>query len=143
MSAYHNHKIINIISIVLLLTLLLTVFFYPTSSRILSTIVLVFGIELAIIFTVHRNWESKKSNKLTNIQFTRNTFLDLLGLALTMGAAIWLGRLAGDYAGQAVGVEAGQTWGMIAGIVAGMGAGFAGALIAGRVWGRVSEPLRV
>jgi hypothetical protein len=86
--------------------------------------------------TGEKQWRSKEA-------VVRNTFLDLLGLALTMGAAIWLGRWAGGYAGHVVGIESGQTWGMIAGIVAGMGAGFAGALMAGRVWGRVSSPLRV
>ncbi len=145
-----------IISILLLITLLVALFLYPNSSSVFSMIILTISIGAAIIFTVHRDWETlqqaqepEKSNGAAKNQFIRNTFLDLLGLALTMGVAIWLGHFvglsvnsAGSYAGQAVGMEAGQTWGLIAGIVVGMGAGFAGALIAGRAWGRVSEPLR-
>ncbi len=148
----------HILLILLIIILLIALIFYPDISQALSIAILTFSIGIAIIFTIHRNWEAKKSNELTNSQFARNTFFDLLGLALTMGAAIWLGHFdklsvnsAGGYAGQAVGMEAGQTWGItstalsarIAGIVAGMGAGFSGALLVGRVWGRVSLPLRV
>jgi hypothetical protein len=132
-----------VISILLLITLFITLFLYPNSSSTFSILILIISIGAAIIFTVHRNWEAKQSNELTNTQFTCNTFLDLLGLALTMGVAIWLGRWAGGYAGQAVGIKIGLGRGMIAGIFVGMGAGFAGALVVGRVWGRASEPLRM
>ncbi len=142
-------KYAYLISILLLIILLIALLFYPTSSLILSTTIITFSIGTAIIFTIHRNWGAKKSNKLSNAQFARNTFIDLLGLALKLRAVIWLGHVdklsvnsAGGYAGQAVGMEAGQIWGIIAGIVTGMLAGFAGALLAGRVWGRVSSPLR-
>jgi hypothetical protein len=131
-----------IISVALLVVLLVTLVFYPDTSQILSVALLVFGLGAAILFTIHRNWETKRDNELTNAQFARNTFLDLLGLALTMGAAIWLGRMAGGYAGQAVGITSTALSARVAGILAAMLAGFAGALVAGRVWGRISEPLR-
>ena len=115
------------ISILLLVALLVALLFYPDSSRALSMGILIFGVGTAIIFTIQKNLHEHKEDNLTNKNFLRNTALDLIGLALTMGAAIWLGRLVGGYTGMAVGSRAGQNWGMLAGIVAGMGAGFVGA----------------
>lgn len=125
-------KYAPIISISLLIILLVGLLFSPTPSRLLSTIMLVFGIGTAILFAIHGNWETKKDDELTNAQFGRNTFIDLLGLALVMLSAMWLGRMAGGYAG--------QNWGMFAGVVVGVVAGF-GAV--GKVWGRVGDRLRV
>ena len=133
------------ISILLLVALLVALLFYPDSSRGLSMGILVFGIGTAIIFTIQRNWQKhnpstgtgQEHSENTLSEFLRNTALDLIGLALTMIAAIWLGRLAGGFAGMAVGSKAGQLWGMLAGILVGMGAGFIGAWSVGRVWGMV------
>ncbi len=127
-------RFIPIISILLLIALFVTLFLYPNSPSTFSILILTFSIGIAIIFTIYRNWEvprqaqeePEKSNGTARKQFVRNTCINLLGLALTMGAAIWLGRWAGGYAGQAVGMEVGQVWGMIAGIAAGMLAGFMG-----------------
>ena len=111
----------------------------PVISVSLLIFPLIFGIGMAIAFTARENWEQKESNELTKSEFTRNTFLDLLGIALTMSAAMWLGRLLGGYAGQAVGSKIGQAWGMIAGIAAGMVGGFAAAFVVGRVWGGINS----
>ena len=134
---------------VLLVLLIFSSVLYPASSPAFSIAVLTISIGIAIIYTIHRNWEihqqalePEKSNGAARKQFIRNTILDLLGLALTMGVAIWLGRWAGGYAGQAVGITSTALSARVAGILAAMLAGFAGALIVGRVWGRASEPLR-
>ncbi len=138
------------ISILLLIALLVALLFYPDSSRALSMGILTFSIGTAIVFIIHRNWQKhnpstgsgQEHSEKTHSEFLRNTALDLIGLALTMGAAIWLGRLAGGYAGMAGGSRAGQhfdyaqyrLWGMLAGILAGMTAGFFAAWSVGRVW---------
>jgi len=124
-----------VVSILLLATLLLTLLFYPEISQTLSTALLTFGIGTAIIFAIQSNRETKQNDELTNTQFARNITIDLLGLAITMGAAMWLGRMAGGYAG--------ETWGMIVGIVAGIAVGFGAALVVGKVWGKVGDRLRV
>lgn len=128
-------KYAPIISILLLVVLLITLLFYPDTAKILSVALLIFGIGIAILFTIHGNWQTKQSDELSNAQFARNTAIDLLGLALIMLSAMWLGRMAGGYAGQA--------WGMIAGIMAGIAIGFGAALVVGNVWGKVSYRLRV
>ncbi len=123
------------ISILLLVALLIALFFFPLSSRVLSTIIIVFGIGTAIIFTVQGNWEEHKEGKTTRSEFIRNTIIDLLGITLVMGAAMWLGRLIGGYAG--------ANWGLLAGIIAGMAVGFGVAFLARKVFKKVTEPLKV
>ena len=130
------------ISMLLLTAFLTALLFYPASSQALSTVILVFGVGTAIAFIIQGNLEKHKKGELTRSEFIRNTFLDLLGLALTMGAAMWLGRLAGGYTGQNVGIKAGQGWGMAAGIAAGMIAGFGAAFLVGKIWGVVSNRLQ-
>ena len=84
-------KYAPVISILLLAALVVALFFSPPSARLLSTIIFVFGIGTAILFTVHTNWvlrqaqEPHKEDGLTNAEFVRNTIIDLLGLALVMG----------------------------------------------------------
>ena len=119
-----------IISILLLIALLATLFFYPAASRVLSTIVIVFGIGTAIILTVQKHWQTYQNTEYTREKMIRNLALDLLGLALTMGAAMYAGRLAGGY----FGIRAGL-W---AGLFAGFAGGFAAAWAVRSVWGRVS-----
>ena len=58
----------------------------------------------------------------------RNLVLDLLGLILTIGAAMYVGRLTGGY----FGLRAGFWVGLIAGFLA----GFFAAWVVRSVWGR-------
>jgi len=119
----------------LLIILLITLIFQQSSAQTLSTIIIVFGLGTAILFIIYDNWVAKKNDELTNAQFGRNTTIDLLGLAFVMLSAMWLGRMAGGYAG--------EIWGVAAGIIAGIAVGFGAALVVGKVWGRVSDRLRV
>jgi len=124
-----------IISILLLIALLVALLFYPDSSRGLSMGILIFSIGTAIIFVIHRNWQKHKEDELSNTDFLRNTIIDLLGLALIMGSAVWLGRLTGIYVGLA--------WGKFASIIIAMAVGFIAAFLVGKVWGKVAEPIKV
>ena len=128
------------ISILLLVALLIALFFSPLFARLLSTIIIVFGIGTAILFTIHANWvlrqaqEPYKEGGLTNAEFFRNSIIDLLGLALVMGAAVWFGRLTGYYVG---GILGNLAWIIVAMIV-----GATVAFVVGKVWGKVAEPMR-
>jgi len=130
------------ISILLLIALLATLLFYPASSSAVSMVIIVFGIGTAIAgigtaiaFVIHGNWGKHKAGELSKTEFLRNTTLDLLGLVLTMGVAMWLGRLAGGYAG--------QIWGMLAGIVAGIAVGFGAVFLVHRIWRKVTDPMKI
>ena len=130
-----NHeKITTTLLVLLFVTLLISLIFYPNFSPTLSIIIFILTIGTAVFLAIYHNRQSKEQNELTNIEFVRNTVIDLLGLALTMGSAIWIGRLAGIYAGQA--------WGILMGIVAALLTGFIAAFVVGRVWNKISSPLR-
>ena len=122
------------ISVFLLIALIIALFVSPPSARLLSTIIIVLGISTAILFTVHTNWQKHKENKLTRPEFMRNTIIDLLGLALVMGAAVWFGRLTGYYVGRVLG--------NLAGIIVAMIVGAAVAFVVKKLWGKVVEPMR-
>ena len=121
------------LSLLLLLALIIALLFSPPSARLLSTIIIIFGIGTAILFTVHKNWEKHQNSEITRPEFMRNTVIDLLGLALVMGTAIWFGRLTGFYAG--------GLWGNVLGIVVAMVVGAAVAFVVNKVWGKVAEPV--
>ena len=131
----HLLKYAPAISILLLAALIVTLFFSLSSARLLSTIIIVFGIGTAILFTINNNWEKHKGNELTRPEFIRNTIIDLLGLALVMGAAVWFGRLTGFYVGGVLG--------NLAGIIVAMIVGVAIAFVVQKVWGKVAEPMKV
>ena len=122
------------ISILLLLALIVALFFSPPSVRMISSIVIIFGIGTAIIFTVQNNWQEHIEGQITLTEFLRNTFIDLLGLTLVMGLAIFLGRLVGAYVG--------AIWGILAGIIAGMAIAFGVSFGFSKIWGKATEPLR-
>ena len=122
------------ISILLLLALVVALFFSPPFAHLLSTVIIVFGIGTAILFTINTNWERHKREEITRPEFVRNTIIDLLGLALVMGAAVWFGRLTGTYVGLA--------WGNVLGVVAAMIVGFAVAFLVKNVWEKVGEPMK-
>ncbi len=123
------------ISILLLAALVVALFFSPPSARLLSTIIIVFGIGTAILFTINNNWEKHKENELTRPEFIRNSIIDLLGLALVMGVAVWFGRLTGFYVGGVLG--------NLAGIIIAMIVGAAVAFVVKKVWGKIAEPMKV
>ncbi len=122
------------ISLLLLLALVIAFFFSPSTVPLLSTVIIVFGVGTAILFAIHANWQKHKEGELPHSEFLRNTIIDLLGLGLVMGAAVWLGSLTGAYAGTALG--------SIPGIVAAMLVGFAVAFIAGKLWEEVIAPMK-
>jgi hypothetical protein len=87
------------------------------------------------LFTIHKNWEKHQNSEITRPEFMRNTIIDLLGLALVIGAAVWFGRLTGFYVG--------GVWGNLAGIVVAMIVGAVVAFVVKKVWGKVAEPMKV
>jgi len=68
-------KYAPLILLLLLATLIVALFFSPPSARLLSTIIIVFGIGTAILFTIHANWvlrqaqEPHKEGELTRPEF--------------------------------------------------------------------------
>ena len=122
-------KIQTLIVVIFTLTLLIIMFFLPAIAQIASIIVLSISISMAFMFTFQKHWGSYQQAECTREKMTRNLILDLLGLLLTMGAAMYAGRLAGGY----FGIHAGFWIGLLAGFVG----GFLAAGMVRSVWGKL------
>ena len=74
----------RIISIILLLILLASLFFWPSLSSPLGMAVLVLAVGIAIFFTIRKHWGAYKNDELTRTQLTRNIAVDVLGIFITI-----------------------------------------------------------
>lgn len=101
---------------------------WPELTRLISIHVLLISIGLMVgnIFKNHR--QAYQRAECTREKMVRNLGFDLFGLLLTMGAAMYFGRLAGGY----FGLRAGFWIGLISGFLG----GFAAAWAVRSAWGR-------
>ena len=116
----------------LLLALFLSFVYYPNTSIWLSSILLVFGLGAAVFFTVQKHIPPYKQGKVTRHKLARNILFDLLGLLLTIGAASYLGGMAGSLT---------SVYGLWIGLAVGMTVGFAGALGVRLLWERMMRAI--
>ena len=122
-----NHR--TLIAILLILIILATFLFAPTFMQLTSMIILFVSIGMAVVLISQKHWRSYHEAECTREKMSRNLSLDLLGLLLTMGAAMYVGRLAGTY----IGLHTGFWLGLIAGFVG----GFLAARVVRSAWGRI------
>lgn len=122
-----------IISAFLLSALLASMFFWPHLTPWLSLALLLVGLGMPIFFAVQKHWQKFNQAECTREKMVRNLGFDLLGLLLTMGVAMYAGRLAGGY----LGLHAGFWIGLLAGFLG----GFLGAWMARSVWGKLVSVL--
>jgi hypothetical protein len=123
-------KIQTLIVIIFTLALLIMMFFLPAIAQIASIVILLISISMAFVFTFQKHWSLYQQAESTREKMTRNLILDLLGLLFTMGAAMYVGRLAGGY----FGFRAGFWVGLLAGFVG----GFLAAWLVRSAWGKLS-----
>ena len=124
----HFEKQRIFISVVVIVSILVNLLFWPTTSRSISMVVLLSSTGLATIFIVQDHWQSYVQAECTREKMTQNLTRDVLGLLLGMAAAIFAGGLAGQWAGMQAGL-----W---AGLAAGFLVGFLAAWLVRSVWGR-------
>jgi len=122
------------LSIALLIALIVSIFFYPSASGWLSVVLLISSLGMAIFFITQKHLSSYKQGQITCLKFIRNILLDILGLLLTIGAASYLGGMAGVWA---------SNYGLWTGFAVGMIIGFAGALGVRSIWGRMLKVVQV
>jgi len=121
------------ISVVLLIALIASLFFYPSISSKIGIVLLIFGLGMALVFTYQKHIGSYKQGQITRLKFTRNILLDILGLLLTIAAASYLGSMAGT--------RLGASFGLAAGLIAGIGSAFVVAWGVRKLWLKVSAML--
>ena len=119
----------TLIAIILLSILLATFLFAPAFKQLASMVMLVSSITMAVVLVSQKHWKTYQNAECTREKMIRNQVFDLLGLLLTMGAAILVGRFAGEYFGIRMGI-----W---VGLLAGFAGGFLAAWGVRTVWGKL------
>ena len=117
-----------IISIMLPLTLLASMFFLRSITPWISISVLAVSISMAISLSVEKHWRTYQRAECTREKMIRNLTVDLLGFVLSIGTAMYAGRIAGGFVGQRVGF-----W---IGLLAGFAGGFLAAWAVRSAWGK-------
>ena len=132
LSFFEKHPIL--IALIIITVLLSVFFFSPAYIQQMSVVVLIISISLTLIFTVRRHLHSYQNAECTREKMIRNILRDLLGLVFTMGAAMYVGRSAGNYFGLKNGF-----W---AGLAAGFAGGFTAAWCVQILWRRLFAVVR-
>src|SRR6266478_5507993 len=83
----------SIISILLLIAILASLFFWPGISRSFGTVVLVVSIGIVVAFAVAKQVRMYRQGRIDGLALVRSIALDLIGILLTMAAAIFACRL--------------------------------------------------
>ena len=121
--------LLTLISLLLLLTLLASMFFWPNITGWISIAMLTISIGIAIFLSARKHWKSYQKAECTREKMIRNLTLDILGFLLTMGAAMYAGGMAGGYLGLRAGL-----W---IGLLAGFAGGFLAAWVVRSTWGKL------
>lgn len=119
-----------IISITILVVLIVSLFFNPKISAWISVILILSNLGMAFFLLLQKHIQPYKQGQVSRIKFTRSILLDVLGLLLTIGAASYLGFMAGRWA---------SVYGTWIGLVVGMAVGFSAAWLAREAWARVAH----
>jgi hypothetical protein len=133
-------KIQPITSFLLIITILLSLFFFPSITRYLSMIVMVVGLTVIIAVTIQRHVQAQREGKITRPLMLRAIAIDLTGVLLSMAAAILVAGKVGVLAAEAAGRAWGGTAGILAALVAGLVVGAGVGLLVRWLWQKVSRP---
>ncbi|MBM3125767.1 MAG: hypothetical protein FJZ87_11965 [Chloroflexi bacterium] len=119
-----------LIPLLLLLVYAVALAAYPAIANRVGNALIIVCLGLALLFIIQNNWHAFTLGRISGSKFVRNILLDVLGLLLTITAASYLGRLAGNWLGVSFG-------GWI-GVITGLGIAFVVSWSVWRTWGRVS-----
>jgi len=103
-------------------------FFLPAFAQTISITILLASISLTIFFIFRTHLQSHQQAECTREKMICNILIDLLGLGLVIGAAIYIGRLAGAY----FGLQSGLWIGLLSGFLG----GFITAWLIKALWGK-------
>ena len=73
---------------------------------------------MAIMLILQKHWKAYQQAECTREKMMHNLAFDIISLLLTMGAAMYVGRLAGGYFGLRAGFWLGMLAGFLGGFVA-------------------------
>ena len=133
------------VSLILIVTLLASLLFWPSLSSPLGMAVLGLAVGIGIVFTIRKHWNAYQAGELTREQLSRKFAVDVSGIFITISIISFLGGLAGQYIGFLAGNAAEVRWpgagavvGIIAAILSAFVIGYGVRLLVGSTWGRLS-----
>jgi hypothetical protein len=137
------------ISIVMVLATLTFLFLFPAIAQPLMWIVIIAGIAVAVVLAVNRHYRKYLQEHYSRGKLMRNAGLDILGILLAIGCAIWLAGIiaarvvpaatnAIESVQPGIGYLAGIVAGLISALAVGLGVGFFVRWVWGKLMARVS-----
>ena len=123
----------TIISVFLLLTLLVLIWFFPSSGLILGMVFLSFSLVIAGSAVVEKHRKAYLHNKITHNIFIRNVVLETIGIVLAMTLAGLLGRYIAEIVTKQISNDLTKyVTGIATGLLVGIGIG----IFIKQTWGR-------
>ncbi len=124
----------KIISFLLLLVLVLSMFLLPSATPVLGIVLITLSLSLAFTAIFRRHRLAYQAGRLTGKRFAWNVFLDVFGTLLAMAlAALGARYIAGLATGPIGNTLLKIVAGILVGMLVGMGVGFA----VNKLWGRL------
>lgn len=112
-----------LISILLLISLLASLWLWPEAQGPLSVEIIVLSVGMLLSFTIHRRLEESRQGALDHSVLWRMIILDVVGVLLVLGLAMYVGSLVSQAVGTAVYnalLESHLGWAEAAAIVSGL-----------------------
>jgi hypothetical protein len=137
-----------LISIVLLVLLLASLWLWPEKQGVLSLAIIITSVGMLLAFTVHRRVEENRKGVIDRSTMNRLIALDCIGILLVLVSAM----VVGSYVSRAVGTavynamqesapEWAQTAAIISSLLAALAAGVGVGWVVRSAWGRVEKVL--
>jgi hypothetical protein len=124
----------KIISFLLLLVLILSIFLLPAATPILGIVLITLSLSLAFMTIFRKHRLAYQQGRLTGWRFALNVFLEVAGTLLAVALAALLARYAVGIATGPIGSTAMKIIaGILVGMLVGMGVGFA----VNKLWSRL------
>jgi hypothetical protein len=137
-----------IISILLLIVLLASLWLWPGMQGPLSLVIIIVSVGMLLAFTVHRRVEENRKGQIDRSTMTRLIILDCVGILLVLVSAMVFGSYVSKVVGTAVYKmmqESAPEWAQVAAIISSLLSALAAGVGVGWVvrsaWGRVEKAL--
>jgi hypothetical protein len=136
------------IMMVLIFTVIISLLLWPFISQPLIWLVVIAGAGVSAVLAINRHYRKYAQEHHNRLKFVRNACLDILGILLAIGGAIWL---AGIVAAQVVPAASrtfeslqpgtGNTAGIIVGLIAALGVGLGVGSLIQWIWRKLMARL--
>jgi len=124
----------TLVSVLLLLTVLIFVWLFPSAGLILVTTILLFSLILAGLTVIGKHREAYLQGKISRAVFVRNIFVEISGILLAMALASLLGKYIAQIATEHINNDLTK---LITGILIGLLAGIGVGILVKHTWERI------